>query len=62
VNNNIKETPVTISGLTIGRLVKNIMVLFNFLPKKCIPTAEIVPIAVAITEAIVATINVLNAE
>ncbi|GHV31035.1 hypothetical protein FACS189481_5920 [Clostridia bacterium] len=56
----MRETPVTISGLTIGRLVKRIIMRLNLLLKKCTPTAETVPITVATIEAIIAIISVFK--
>ena len=58
-NRSIMDTPVTISGLIMGRYVKFIIADFIHLFMELIPTAAAVPMIVAIREDTTAMIRVL---
>ena len=60
MKSNIKETPVTISGFTIGRLLVVIIAFFKLFFNFLMPTAANVPIIVAKIDAIIDITNVLN--
>ena len=58
-NRSIMETPVTISGLTMGKLVMFIMTFFGIRFMRLMPTAAMVPSTVATSEAITAIMTEL---
>ena len=59
-NRSIMETPVTISGLTMGKLVMFIMTFFGIRFMRLMPTAAMVPSTVEANAETTAMINVLS--
>ena len=59
-NSRHMETPVTISGLTMGKLVMFIMTFFGIRFMRLMPTAAMVPSTVEANAETTAMINVLS--